>query len=144
VSEQSLYNLSKRTVELEVIPACRHYGLGLLPNGALGGGLLSGILENAAEQGATPAMQREIARYRPQLEAYEQLCRELGETPAHVGLAWLLQNPAVTAVLTGPETFEQLTGSQRALSLTLSAEALARLDAIWPGPGGEAPEAYAW
>src|SRR5918994_7460021 len=144
VSEQSLYNLSTRTIELEVIPACRHYGVGLLPYGPLGGGLLGGVLGSAADQGAEPTRQREIARYRPQLEAYEQFCRELGEAPANVALAWLLHNPAVSAVLTGPETLEPLTGSQRALSLTLSAEALARLDAIWPGSGGEAPEAYAW
>jgi aryl-alcohol dehydrogenase-like predicted oxidoreductase len=144
VSEQSLYNLSARTIELEVIPACRHYGLGLIPYGPLGGGLLGGALGSAAEQGAEPTRQREIARYRPQLEVYEQFCRELGEAPADVALSWLLHNPAVSAVLTGPETLEQLTGSQRALSLALSAESLARLDAIWPGPGGEAPEAYAW
>jgi aryl-alcohol dehydrogenase-like predicted oxidoreductase len=143
-SEQSLYNLKDRTIELEVIPACRHYGLGLMPYGPLGGGLLGGVLGSGAEQGAEPARQREIARYRPQLEAYEQFCHELGEAPADVALAWLLHNPAVSAVLTGPDTPEQLTGSQRALSLTLSAEVLARLDAIWPGPGGEAPEAYAW
>ena len=100
--------------------------------------------DDRSERIAAPTRQRAIARYRPQLEAYEQFCRELGEAPADVALAWLLHNPAVSAVLTGPETLEQLTGSQRALSLTLSADVLARLDAMWPGPGGEAPNAYAW
>src|SRR5207244_4175983 len=79
-----------------------------------------------------------------QLETYEGLCRELGEAPADVALAWLLANPAVTAPIIGPRTVEQVTGSLRALEITLSAEQLARLDRIWPGPGGEAPEAYAW
>ncbi|MEZ4727075.1 MAG: aldo/keto reductase [Caldilineaceae bacterium] len=144
VSEQSLYNLTNRMIELEVIPACRHYGLGLLPYGPLGAGLLGGALESAAKQSPEPNRAQEIARFRPQLEAYEQFCRDLGEAPANVALAWLLHNPAVSAVLTGPDRLEQLTSSQRALSLTLTTEVLARLDTIWPGPGGEAPHAYAW
>ena len=57
VAEQSLYNLSSRTVELEVIPACRHYGLGLIPWSPLGGGLLGGVLRKEAEGRRTaPAM----------------------------------------------------------------------------------------
>src|SRR5215207_2025499 len=47
VSEQSLYNLNARTIELEVIPACRHFGLGLIPWSPLGGGLLGGALQKA-------------------------------------------------------------------------------------------------
>ena len=144
VSEQSKYNLKDRAIELEVIPACRSYGLGLLPWRPLSGGLLAGALTSAAGPRVDPVRQREIERYRPQLEAYEQFCGELGEAPADVALAWLLHNPAVPALISGPETLDQLTGSMRALSITLSAEALERLDAIWPGPGGEAPEAYAW
>jgi aryl-alcohol dehydrogenase-like predicted oxidoreductase len=144
VSEESKYNLKDREIELEVIPACRAYGLGLLPWRPLGGGLLAGALASPTWRLADPVKQREIERYRPQLEAYEQFCRELGEAPAEVALAWLLHNPTVPALISGPETVDQLTGSMRALSIMLSAEALARLDAIWPGPGGEAPEAYAW
>ena len=144
VSEQSKYNLKDRAIELEVIPACRAYGLGLLPWRPLGGGLLAGALASPTGQRADPVGQREIERYRPQLEAYEQFCRERGFTQADVALAWLLHNPAVPALLSGPETLDQLIGSMRALSITLSPEDLARLDVIWPGPGGEAPEAYAW
>jgi len=59
-------------------------------------------------------------------------------------LAWLLHNPAVTAPIIGPRTVAQLEDSLRALEITLSDEVLKRLDQIWPGPGGEAPEAYAW
>jgi aryl-alcohol dehydrogenase-like predicted oxidoreductase len=61
-----------------------------------------------------------------------------------VGLAWLLHNPVVTGPIVGPRTIMQLESSLRALDITLSAEVLKRLDVIWPGPGGEAPEAYAW
>jgi len=145
VSEQSLYNLNARMIELEVIPACRHYGLGLIPWSPLGGGLLGGALQKVTEgRRADPGRQKEIEKRRPQLESYEQLCQELGEQPADVALAWLLHNPVVTAPIIGPRTLDQLTGSLRAVEIQLSDAILARLDEIWPGPGGEAPKAYAW
>ena len=145
VSEQSLYNLSARTIELEVIPACRHYGLGIIPYSPLGGGLLGGALRKATEgRRAGERQQQLIEQHQSKLEAYEELCQELGEEPADVALAWLLHNPVVTAPIVGPRTVEQLTGSLRALEIRLSDETLRRLDEIWPGPGGEAPNAYAW
>jgi aryl-alcohol dehydrogenase-like predicted oxidoreductase len=145
VSEQSLYNLHARTIELEVIPACRHYGLGIVPWSPLGGGLLSGALRKAtAGRRAESRMQHQIEQHRAQLEAYEALCQQLNEEPADVALAWLLHNAAVTAPIIGPRTVEQLTGSLWALKIALSDEMLRELDEIWPGPGGEAPKAYAW
>lgn len=145
VSEQSLYNLTARTVELEVVPALRHHGIGLIPWSPLGGGLLGGVLKKT-ENGrrASAQTQRTIERHRPRLEAYEKLCAEVGAEPADVALAWLLRNPDLTSVLTGPRTCEQLTDSQKALDVHLPDDVLKRLDEIWPGPGGEAPEAYAW
>jgi aryl-alcohol dehydrogenase-like predicted oxidoreductase len=144
-SEQSLYNLTQRTIELEVIPALRHFGIGLIPWSPIGMGLLGGALRKVAEgRRASEQLQQQIDRKRPQLEAYEALCAELGETPADVALAWLLHNPVVTAAISGPRTVEQLRQNLKAPSLTMSDQTLARLDAIWPGPGGEAPEAYAW
>jgi aryl-alcohol dehydrogenase-like predicted oxidoreductase len=145
VSEQSLYNLAARTVELEVIPACRYHGLGLIPWSPIGMGLLGGVLRKASEgRRAGPHLQTRIEQHRPKLEKYEAFCGELGTEPAAVALAWLLHNPAVTAPLTGPRTVEQLAGSLRALEVSLSGETLRRIDEIWPGPGGEAPVAYAW
>jgi aryl-alcohol dehydrogenase-like predicted oxidoreductase len=145
VSEQSLYNLAVRTVELEVIPACQEYGLGLIPWSPLYGGLLGGALEKATSGRRTSEQSRErLERHRAQLEAYEAFCAELGASPADVGHAWLLHQPAVTAPIVGPRTVEQLEAALRALELRLDDKALARLDEIWPGPGGEAPEAYAW
>jgi aryl-alcohol dehydrogenase-like predicted oxidoreductase len=146
VSEQSLYNLVERSIELEVIPACQEFGLGIIPWSPLAGGLLGGILSKPPAEGrrAEQGVQEEIEKHRPKIEAYETFCQELGEEPANVALAWLLHQPAVTAPIIGPRTMEQLTGPQRALELKLSAEALTRLDQIWPGPGGPAPEAYAW
>ncbi len=145
VSEQSLYNLSARTIELEVIPACRHYGLGLVPWSPLAGGLLGGALQKAeAGRRSSEHAQKNIEKHRAKLTAYEALCQELGEEPANVALAWLLHNPVVTAPIIGPRTVEQLSGNLRALEIRLSDETLKRLDEIWPGPGGEAPNAYAW
>lgn len=145
VSEQSLYNLAARTVELEVVPACQAYGLGLIPWSPLGGGFLGGALQKEASgRRASEGMRTRVEKNRPQLEAYEALCKELGEQPADVALAWLLHNPVVTAPIIGPRTVEQLDGSLRALELKLSPETLSKLDAIFPGPGGTAPEAYAW
>jgi aryl-alcohol dehydrogenase-like predicted oxidoreductase len=144
-SEQSLYNLTQRTIELEVIPALRHFGVGLMPYGPIGSGLLGGVLRNAATgRSSPPPLQMRIDKLRPRLEAYEALCDELGEAPAVVALAWLLHNPVVTAAISGPRTVEQLRENLKAPSLTLSNEALVRRDEIWPGPGGEAPAAYAW
>ncbi len=145
VSEQSLYNLNDRMIELEVIPACEAYGLGLIPWSPVARGLLAGALQPASSgRRADEDLQKSIEKYRPRLEAYEQLCRESGEAPAHIALAWLLHRPAVTAPIIGPRTMDQLNSTMRALELTLSKYQLQRLDTIFPGPGGPAPEAYAW
>jgi aryl-alcohol dehydrogenase-like predicted oxidoreductase len=145
VSEQSLYNLKDRMIELEVLPACQAYGLGVIPWSPLAGGLLGGVLKKIKEGRRTEKdSQKEIEARRPQLEAWEAFCKKMGEKPADVALAWLLHNPVVTAPIIGPRTMEQLTGSLRSLEIKLDEAALKKLDEIWPGPGGEAPEAYAW
>jgi aryl-alcohol dehydrogenase-like predicted oxidoreductase len=145
VSEQSLYNLNARTIELEVIPACRHYGLGLMPWSPLAGGLLGGALGKLqAGRRTGEGLAAQIVKNQSRLEQYETLCRELGEEPGAVALAWLLHNPAVTAPIVGPRTVEQLEGAVRATEIVLGADVLKRLDEIFPGPGGEAPWAYAW
>ena len=145
VSEQSLYNLNERTIELEVIPACEAYGIGLIPWSPLARGLLAGALEPAkVGRRANKDVKKDIETYRPKLAAYDALCTQLGERPADVAIAWLLHQKAVTSPIIGPRTMEQLNGTTRVLSLTLSQEILKRLDDIFPGPGGPAPEAYAW
>ncbi|MCP4429018.1 MAG: aldo/keto reductase [Chloroflexi bacterium] len=145
VSEQSLYNLNARMIELEVIPACEQYGLGLIPWSPLAGGLLGGVLQKIeAGRRASEHVQKQIDKVRPQLERWEAFCAEMGEHPADVALAWLLRQTAVTSPIIGPRTIEQLYGNLHALEIKLSDEQLAQLDEIWPGPGGAAPEAYAW
>ena len=145
VSEQSLYNLSARTVEMEVIPACQEFGLGLIPWSPLAGGLLAGAKQKA--EGGRRAGERiseALEKYSHQLEDYENLCTDLGYEPAQIALAWLLHNPAVTGPIIGPRDLDQLSGAVQSLDIVLNAETLEKLDQIWPGPGGEAPEAYAW
>lgn len=145
VSEQSLYNLTARTIELEVVPACEAYGIGIIPWSPLAGGLLGGVLQKQREgRRAAEAIQHKVEEMRPQLEAYEQLASDLGESPANLALAWLLHNSAVTAPIIGPRTMEQFDGALRAVTLDLADDVLERLDAIFPGPGGPAPQAYAW
>jgi len=143
VSEQSLYNLNARTVELEVLPACDAYGIGVIPWSPLGGGILGGALRKTSEgRRGEGRLQAQVERHRDKLQAWESLCHDIGHEPADVAIAWLLHQPAVTAPIVGPRTLEQLTGSYRALDITLEADTLSALDKIFPGPGGAAPEAY--
>jgi len=145
VSEQCLYNLKDRTVEMDVIPACRDYGMGLIPWSPLASGLLGGALgKEKAGRRAEEGVAKDIKKYSAQLTQYEKFCKQKGENPADLALAWLLTNPVVTAPIIGPRTREQLTGSLRALKIKFSKADLAKLDEIWPGPGGESPEAFAW
>ena len=145
VSEQSLYNLHERTIELEVIPACEAYGVGLIPWSPLARGMLAGALQaTSVGRRANEDLRKDVETHRAKLESYETLCSDLGEQPADVAIAWLLHQKAVTAPIIGPRTIEQLDGNLRALEIKLSSDALIRLDQIFPGPGGPAPEAYAW
>ena len=145
VSEQALYNLKDRMIEMEVIPACRDYGMGLIPWSPLGGGLLGGTRgkEKMGRRAEKDRVQ-DAKKFAARLSQYEKFCKQKGGKPADVALAWLLANPVVTAPIIGPRTLEQLTGSLRALKIKLSKADMAKLDEIWPGPGGEAPEAFAW
>ena len=151
VSEQSIYNLMERTIELEVLPAARHYGIGLLPWSPLAGGLLAGAVAKATggRRGDESALlghsarEQRIAEHRASLEQYEALASRFDITTTTLALAWLLSRPGVTAPVLGPRTLEQLTGSLPALDVSLDAQTLFDLDKLFPGPG-EAPDAYTW
>ena len=146
VSEQSIYNLINRSVELEVIPAAQEYGLGLLPWSPLQGGLLGGILQKEADGGGRRAEGRVrdlLEKHREQIRQYEEFAAELEIEPGILALAWLLHQPAVTAPLVGPRTMRQLDDALTALDVSLDEQALERLDAIFPGHRA-APEDYAW
>lgn len=145
VAEQCTYNLTNRAVEMEVLPACRGYGLGVIAWSPLAGGLLAGATKAKDGRRVTgQGMPESFEKHRAQLADYEKLCKELGETPADVSLAWLLHNPIITAPIVGPRMIDQLTGSLRSIEIKLSPEMIKRINEIWPGPKGEAPEAFAW
>src|SRR3954464_4334720 len=134
VSEQSIYNLLVRDIELEVIPAAQHYGIGIIPWSPLQGGLLAGVLaKGEGDRRTAEHAQARLAEHRPAIEAYEAACREWGLAPADVGIAWLLSRPGVTAPIVGPRTMEQFEGSLGAVSVALEQEQRDRLDEIFPG-----------
>jgi len=142
--EQHKYSLLNRLPEMEVIPAARDLGIGLVAWGPLDGGLLGGNWQRKLETGRTSRQQERIAQHRESLERFSKLCQELGESEANVALAWILANPAFTAAIIGPRTVEQLRNSLRAVEISLDQSAMKELDEIFPGPGGETPELYAW
>jgi len=145
ISEQSIYSLRNRNIELEVIPALKRFDIGLIPWSPLAGGLLCGILDPKTEGRRTRVpLLKSVEKLRPQIEQYEALCKELNLAPADIALAWVLHNPVVTSPIIGPRTVEQLDESIKALDIILDSETLSKLDQIWPGPGNQAPEAYAW
>ena len=145
VSEQSIYNLMTRDIELEVLPAAIAYGVGVIPWSPLNGGLLGGVLKKEREGRRRLAgrAQEAVERNREQIEAYENLCDEIGEEPGSVALAWLMHQAGVTGPIIGPRTAAQLEDAQRAVTLHLDGDVLKRLDNIFPGYQ-PAPEHYAW
>ncbi len=158
VAEQSKFSLDCRFIELEVLPACRHYGLAMIPWSPLSGGILGGVLSgDKGIRRASAQETRKIDLFRPHLEKWEALCKETGERPADMALAWMLHIPGVTAPIIGPRTLAQLDESQRALAIKLAPEQMAKIDEIWPpirhidaihfqknAFRHESPEAYAW
>ena len=145
VSEQALYNLVVRDLEREVIPAAINYGIGILPWSPLNGGLLGGVLkkERDGKRRLEGRAQESFEKIRPQITAYEELCADIKQEPGDVALAWLLQQPGVTAPIIGPRTLAQLEAALVAEQLELSAQVLAKLDAIFPGYK-TSPENFAW
>ena len=145
VSEQSIYNLLTRDLELEVIPAAEHYGLGILPWSPLHGGLLGGVIKktNQGVRRLEGRAAQAVETHRDALEEYENFAEEFGHEPGDVALAWLLHQPAVTAPIIGPRIQEQLDNAVRAVDVKLDGDALKRLDDIFPGHK-TAPEDYAW
>jgi len=143
ISEQSLYNLIERRAELEVIPACREYGLGLIPWSPLAGGLLAGLEQEDKGRRQSEGIQNSRAERAEQLEGFEHLCAEVGEIPGAVALSWLLHQPVVAATIIGPGSVAQLKSVLHVPDIELSEQTLDALDDLFPACG-EAPEAYAW
>ncbi|MDG1836757.1 MAG: aldo/keto reductase [Pseudomonadales bacterium] len=147
ISEQSLFNLIERRVELEVMPACREYGLGVIPWSPLAGGLLANSDETQDEKGVGRRGSADMIKAKnqrsEQLRQYRVLCQKLGESPSAIALSWLLHQPCVSATIVGPANVDQLKSVLHVPQIRLDVSTLKQLDVIFP-PCGEAPEAYAW
>jgi len=138
VSEQIYYSLQARDAEYELLPAAVDQGLGVLVWSPLAGGLLSGKYRRGA---TPPAGARQLTDWdEPPVYDQEKLYDtvdvlvEVGEahgvSAAQVALAWLLGRPAVTSVIVGARTTEQLTDNLAAADLVLSVEERRRLDEV--------------
>ncbi|MEU2154565.1 aldo/keto reductase [Streptomyces sp. NPDC019396] len=147
VSEQCLYNLAERRAEMEIVPAAREYGLGVIPWSPLHGGLLGGVIKKEAQGGrrteGRSAASLADTSVREKVQAYEDLLDKHGLAPGEVALAWLLTRPGVTGPIVGPRTVDQVASALRAVELELGEDLLGELDGIFPGPG-PSPEAFAW
>jgi aryl-alcohol dehydrogenase-like predicted oxidoreductase len=144
VSEQHKYSLLCRLPELEVLPAAEEHGIGVIAWSPLDGGLLGGNALKESGGSRSTRSQDRVEANRDKLEQFGRLCREIGESEANVALAWTLMHPAMTAPIIGPRTLEQFLNTLRVVDIKLTEETMKRLDEIFPGPGGEAPQAYAW
>src|SRR6195952_5485873 len=159
ITLQPQYNLLVRELEWEVVPSCLDAGLGLLPWSPLGGGWLTGKYRReerptgATRLGENPSMGVEAYDRRSVqertwdvLEAVQSVAEARGVSMAQVALAWLADRPAVTSVILGARTGEQLTDNLGAAELHLEAAETAALDAAsdpaaapypYGGPGSD-------
>ena len=135
ICEQHKYNLLSRMPELEVLPSAKNHGMGVVTWSPLAGGLLSRNARNRE-------VEDEVLQI--QLQKFYNLSTEIGEKEDTLALAWILKNPVITAPIIGPRTVEQLYDTVRAVEISIDDEIMEKLDEIFPGPGGQAPEAYAW
>jgi aryl-alcohol dehydrogenase-like predicted oxidoreductase len=141
VAIQPMYNLVKRTAEIEILPAAHALGVAVIPYSPTGGGLLTGKYGTARgpESGRLIDTQMYAVRYgdpsyREIAERFAQLAAELGHHPATLAVAWVASHPHVTSVLVGGRDASQLAPALAALDLELDAETRARIAALSPAP----------
>ena len=141
VCVQPMYNLVKRQVEVEILPMCRSEGLGVIPYSPTGGGLLTGKFATGERPASGRLVDNKAYRYRYGAADYYQvaerfaaLARERGHHPAALAIAWVAANPAVTSVLLGARTLEQLEPLLGALAIPMDDELGAAIGALAPAP----------
>jgi aryl-alcohol dehydrogenase-like predicted oxidoreductase len=136
---QPYYNLFNRTPEVEILPACDYYGIGVVPYSPLARGLLTGKYVPGADAPAESRVGRKDQRmmeteFRSESLAIAQKLRthaeKKGLTLTQFALAWVLSNRIVTSLIAGPRTFEQWTDYLTALGKTLDAEDEALVDSL--------------
>ena len=140
VCEQPPYSLLARGVEVDVLPVCRQYGMGVIPWSPLAGGWLSGRYRADHDVPTSSRADRMPGRYdlalpenQRKLDVVEQLAQlaeEAGMPLIHLALAFVLEHPAVSAAIIGPRTMEQLEDQLGAVDVTLDEKILDRIDQI--------------
>jgi len=138
VTEQPPYNLLDRRVENELVPMALKYGLGLLPWSPLAMGVLAGRYadDDIRPTGSRASLRGGIYAERVSQAAVEagnrfvRVARDAGVDPAQLAIAWVMNQPAVTAPIIGPRTVEQLEHLLPVMEMSLSAEVTAACDEI--------------
>ncbi len=135
VSLQAYYTLAGRDLEREIIPVLKDQNLGLMVWSPLAGGLLSGKYKrNGENEGGRrvnfdfPPVNKD--RVFDVVEALEPMAKEKGVSVAQLALAWLLHQSAVTTVIIGANTTEQLADNLNATNVTFTPDELAQIDAV--------------
>jgi aryl-alcohol dehydrogenase-like predicted oxidoreductase len=138
---QPMYNLVKRQVEVEILPMCRSKGIGVIPYGPTGGGLLTGKYGSAARPTSGRLVDNKqyqvrygAADYYQVAEQFAQLARERGHHPAALAIAWVAAHPDVTSVLLGARNLEQLEPLLGALDIPMDADLRGAIAALSPAP----------
>ena len=153
ICDQHRYNLVTRQPELEVIPALRRLGMGLMCYSPVGGGHLSG---HAMSDPGPRTKGRQLHDYQiEQLTKFKAFAEKMGVPEAIIAQAWLLHNPMVSSILSGPRTLDMLHDTIKALDVTFTEEQIKELETIFPSHGMnkqgtlvtehvEATDAYNW
>jgi aryl-alcohol dehydrogenase-like predicted oxidoreductase len=138
---QPMYNLLKRQAEVELMPMAQALGLAIVPYSPLAGGMLTGKYAGGARPAgarlSTNAMYQTRcaeAAYWAAADSFAAIARELGVDPAALGVAWVGAHPAVTSVLLGARSPEQLRAAIGATEIKMTAELRARISALTPEP----------
>ncbi len=141
VAIQPMYNLVKRTAEVEILPMAQSLGIGVIPYGPTAAGLLTGKYGSNKKPAGGRILDRPMyaTRYADPAsyttaDHFTTLAAELGHAPATLAVAWVASHPAVTSVLVSGRTVEQLSASLAARDLELDHETRARISALTPEP----------
>ena len=145
ISEQPPYSLLDRTIDHELIWTCMRHGVGIIPWAPLGAGVLSGKYTKDGSQPAGSRFKDWNTRLTPEAvdraDALKPLAKEKGIALAELSLAWVRQQPGITAPIIGPRTMDHLTSALRSLEVSFTAEELAQINKIAP-PGSAVSDYY--
>jgi len=135
--EQPQYSLLERGIEASVLPAARRLGMGLVVWSPLAGGLLTGKYDDGVPPGSRGAETKWLddkleGDVQDRLRAFSALARGVGVTPGQLALAWILRNDAITSVITGATSTDQVDSNLKAAEISLDGEVVERIEELFP------------